>query len=328
MKKIILPVLLTMAAQTTIAGPTNQMEGYTPTNIASYEVQDLWEEMETALKGKDCYRRAQIWTYDFYQNHGIKSKKIFMHYTDKWNRELDNMGKDHMSWLFRKFWSADGVSKRIISMVKNNITWDYHVAPMLVVDGKNQVFDKQLHLPYAAASNPATYSEASAFSLSRQVATPEEWVEALTVRGELLWQARKADMKEKLQEAIEDEEYEEAVELRRKMKQLGMDKERIDIKCKKVDSIAEVDQNHETAWCFWSEAPMYYYNEIDLRNLAYGMTGYRYTWAPPLSVHTEENYQAGRAFIQTRFNPEEIEDAQKERTRKKNTDEEYSEEDF
>lgn len=98
-------------------------------------------------------------------------------------------------------------------------------------------------------------------------------------------------------------------------------KDRIDIKCKKANSIADVDKAHEKEWCFYTVAPMYYYNEIDLRNLAYGSHNkiidgkrvkHNYIAPPPMSYHAEEFYQEGRDFIVSRWNEEELEDAQKE----------------
>ena len=302
MKKYLISIIATTTLQAAFAAPISQMSDYEASNVSSYSVDRIWNEMETSLKGKDCYRRAHIWAYDMYRNDNIYSKKIFIHYTDKWNKELDNMG-GRLGWLTRRAWSAEGLDGRTTRMVRSNITWDYHVAPMIVVDGKDKVMDRYLDLAYDA--QPGRYSESEAWKLYTRPSTPSEWVEALTVRGELLWKARKYKLKEQ-------GNYSKMRELGM-MDEYGREVNRIDIKCQKIDSIAQLDKNHYNAWCFWSESPMYYYNEIDLRFLAYGNTGYRYSMAVPQSAQTEENYQNGREYIQYQFNENELRDAQRER---------------
>lgn len=320
MKKLIIPALLWSSL--TMAGPVNPMENYTPTNHAENEISRFWRSLRTDLKNKDCYRRAHLWSYSLDRNYGVKSSKIFIHYTDKFNRELDNLGREGgLSFFKKKFWDADGVSRRTRSMVRSNITWDYHVAPLIKVGDKEMVLDRTLPLPYDAVY---PYTENQAWNLKTRPATAEEWVEALTVRGEILWKARKAELEEEMAEKMEKAREARSDSRRRKYAQeyhaaqraylaLEMDKmDSIDIKCQRVESIVEVDKNHDTAWCFYSVAPMYYYNEIDLRYLGYGETGYRYSMAPPMSIHTEENYENGRDYVQYSWNEKELEDAQKE----------------
>lgn len=359
MKKLIAQIIVLASTLGFANGPLSQMGDYQPTNVDRNYLNTLWNQMETNLKGDDCYRRAQIWAVEMYERHRIKSKKIFIHYTDKWNRELDNMGgelsgNNLWSWGKRKRWDADGISKSLRGVVRGNITWDYHVAPMLVVDGEDVVMDRYLKLPYDAT--PGAFTEKEFFKQIARPATPEEWVEALTANGEMLWKARKAKLIEQRKEAKKDlrkstewlEKYGDSrrsniqSQIRRnKIKQkdaketlamvkkawvdLEMDQAMIDIKCEKIESIATLDKNHENAWCFYSEAPMYYYNELDLRYLAYGNTSYsrNYNSAPPLTIHTEANYRNGIKYIQTRFNPEETKDAQKERKRSVHDDNDW-----
>ena len=297
-----------------ISAPISPMEGFEPTNISKTKMNQIWRTMEDSFKGKDCYRRAHIWAYDMYQREGVKSRKLFLHYTNKWNFELDTMGGEFSGW-FRKVkqlsFDVGGISNRNRNMVRTNITWDYHVAPLVTVEGEDMILDKELTIAYDA--NPADYSESEGWNLTKRPATPDEWVEGLTIRGEILWEARRALLKKQLRKANKKKKYSEARNIEAKMVSLGMDSSRIDIKCEKVDSIADVDKNHKTAWCFTTEAPMYYYNEIDLRNLAYGRTRYNYASPPPANVHNETHYRNGREYKQNRFNPAELKDAQGER---------------
>lgn len=332
-------------------GPVSQMGDFQATNVSRFHVERLWGEMETKFIGDDCYRRAHIWAFDMHNRHRIKSKKIFLHYTNKWNRELDNMGGELAGGRFnlkskakRKRWKADGISKSLRNFVRKRKTWDYHVASMIVVEGRDVVMDRYLRLPYDLM--PGNFYESEFFNQTARPAAPEEWIEALTASGEMLWKARKAklieernkifkkvDRAEKFIARYLDARSKEGIKrlqqgrkqrqkyrqelagFQRTWKFLEMDQDMIDIKCQKIDSIATLDKNHENAWCFWSEAPMYYYNEIDLRNLAYGKTRYssQYGGPAPLDIHTETNYRNGRNYVQRYFNMEEVKHAERRR---------------
>jgi len=342
MKKKFIALMALSLSTIAFAEPTIPMENYTPTDHSEYEMNRFWKSMRTDLKGDACYRRAQLWSYELYRNYHVKSSKIFIHYTQKFNRELDEMGrKGGMGWLEKKFFDVDGASKRSIRMIRSNITWDYHVAPLVMVDGQEMVLDRYLDLAYDAKY---PYTENEAWKLYARPATPEEWVEALTVRGELLWEVRKIELEnEKKDLTSKVAQYKRAVsestrssqvrkmqakldkysaelrDVKQKMDYLEMtNNDHLDMKCERVDSIAEVDKRHESAWCFYTVAPMYYYNELDLRTLAYGQTGYNYAMPAPMSLQTEANYQAGSRFTQTRFNENELKDAQKEIKQKTN----------
>ncbi len=322
MRKLILPMLLAVTAQTALAAPVSPLASYNPTDIAreGISVDRLWRGLDANMKGKDCYKRAHLWTYDMYRNYNVKSKKIFVHYSRKWNRVLDDLGSESLYGGFlglntvrRKTLDYPGISSRDMGVIHGNKRWVYHVAPVVVNNRVDTVLDKTLRLAYDA--NPKNYSNRQGWKLYARPSTPREWMEGLTIRGEILWKIRRSKMKEELKEAS----YSERQSIKREMKKLGMinrygsEVSRIDIKCKKVDSIADADRLTEKEWCFWTEAPMYYWNEIDLRQLAYGRTGYNYSWHAPQDVHTERNYQNGRDYVQYNFNQDEVEMSEGER---------------
>lgn len=321
MKLISLATICALSMASALAQDYNDpMEGYTPTDISSSEAQSVWNSLRTDLKNKDCYKRAHLWAHGMYTQKGIYSRKIFIHYTDKFNRELDNMGREGgLGWLARKRLKIDGVDDRIIRLIRGNITWDYHVAPLLSVDGKDMVMDKTLRLPYG---------EGNTYKLSTKIATPEEWLDALANRGELFYKARRQELYNDFNEA--KRKYNKALERGRtnriqkfasrmreamsKIKKLGMDKNpTIDIKCKKITSMVELDKGHDKEWCYYSIAPMYYWNEIDLRRLAYGrIPGVKYDRAVEPQHHTPANYVNGRQFFQTEFDEQHLEYSQSE----------------
>lgn len=285
--------------------PADPMANYTPTAISESKMNSIWSRMTTGLKDKDCYRRAQIWTWNMYDIYGVKSMKVFIHYTNKFNRELDEAADMSRSGL------KEVLDRRLYDMLKYNKTWDYHVAPLVqLTNGEYRVLDKSLVLAYDAQY---PYTDNEAWNLYKRPATIEEWTEGLMVRGELLWKARKAMLERDMRKAGYGASRYNS--LRAKYEELGMDKaDSVDIKCHKATSIAEVDLNHKTKYCFYTIAPMYYYNEIDLRYLAFGNTGQRYS--NPVRVegtYTEENFLEGvQNYVQDRWNYSELYDARKE----------------
>lgn len=282
-------------------GPMSPMEGYRESTVPSYRLNEIWNRMNTGMKGKDCYRRAHIWAYDMYDYYGINSMKIFIHYTNKFNRELDGAAKMNRRGL-------NGVlDYRTYKMLSYNKTWDYHVAPLVKLDtGEYRVLDKELVLAYDARH---PYTENEAWNLIKRPATIDEWLDGLMVRGELLWKARKAMLERDMRNAS-GQYYQK---LRAKYVEFGMDKyDQIDIKCHKADSIADVDLNHDTAYCFYTIAPMYYYNELDLRTLAFGRTNQNYARPVRMDTYTPENYVNGRKYAARDWIFPELKDAMKE----------------
>lgn len=327
MKKL-LSITLCSLSLSAFAGPINPMDFYTPDNISQETVEYIWRNQTTEVDGKDCYRRAQLWTTAMRDLSGrqVKANKIFIHYTDKFNNLLDDLTVDGDMHRVQKFnlfgkWSKPhkkyGLTRLEGNLMKNNIVWDYHVAPMAIVEGQEVVLDRTLTLPYDIEM---PYNHEADFSQTARMATPTEWVEALTVRGEQLWRIRGKIIEHEMQEAREDmrsrneQKRERATakyaRLQAEYRAAEYDiKDNIDIKCEKIESMVEVDANHDNAWCFYSVVPMYYYNEIDLRNLAYGNTGLNHASAVPTSYATEANFAKGEEFIQDYFSEAELKDA-------------------
>jgi len=299
------------------------MENFTPTDISEkyLTVEQIWDNLHSDMKGKDCYKRAHIWSYDTFRRFGVKSKKVFIHYTNKWNYELDDLGGEKLyggflgsGTLRRKGLKYKGISKRDMGVIKSNKRWVYHVATTIVDNKKDVVLDRTLRLAYDA--KPGKYTDDEAWNLKVRPSTPEEWMEGLTIRGEILWKIRKAKLKKELSKAKSSKSIRKVTKAMRRLGMIdsvGNEVSQIDIKCKKAKSIAVSDLNSNNEWCYWTEAPMYYWNEIDLRYLAYGNTGYRYNISPPESVHTKQNYANGKNYIQLEFNEEEVKMSQTEK---------------
>ena len=322
MKKLIAVSISVFATSAVMASPINPMDYYQADNVDQKTADYIWENMTQDVRGKDCYKRAQIWTMGMrdLRRRQVKAKKIFIHYTEKFNMALDQISDERDIWGSYK--TENKYGERVLNqaeqnLYKDNITWDYHVAPMIEVDGEDVVLDRYLELPY---DMPHPYVDTKDYKLEQKVrrATPDEWLEALTYRGEMLWKIKKkvieakipelyAELREKDSRSSREKIIEEINVLRNEYKRLEMDKkDSIDIKCTEITSMAELDANHENAWCFYSVVPMYYFNEIDLRNLAYGYSGYKHFMPVPVSANTPEANKSGEQFIQHAFNIEEL----------------------
>lgn len=289
MKKIIFALVLAGAAQAQVS----PIDGYQATDHPQDMLEIFWSKVKTLendMKGKDCFKRANIWSYKLWKDNGVKSKKIFMHYTNKFNRELDNQGRT-------------GISNRVSSLFSRNIAWDFHVAPAVTIEGVDYVLD-----PY----------------LRKEAVTTIEWVEFLTKRGEYHLSKRKKriikelnKLKRKLRRAqrrSEDFGYERVRELKAEIAKIRktMDyleitedpNQKLDIKCKKIDHIMEFDRNQDSQWCFYQETSMYYFATRELRFLNYGVLEGIDQRHPVqnLTHHNEENYRDGENFVVRRWN--------------------------
>jgi hypothetical protein len=290
MKIIALAVVLSGLVQ---AAPISPINGYDTTNHSQEDLKVFWsklKDLERKMKGKDCFKRANIWSYKLWKEDGVKSKKIFMHYTNKFNRELDNLGRT-------------GFSSRFSGLFSSNIAWDFHVAPAVTVDGVDYVLD-----PYLRKNPQPTI----------------EWVDQLTKRGEYRLKKRKSEivkelkkLRKKLKRALREKDLlagdrvtilkEKITKIQNKMQYLGLNedpKQVIDIKCKKIDHIMLFDRNQTSEWCFYQEASMYYFATRELRYLNYGLLSGVDQRHPvqDLKHHTEENYEAGKSYVVEKWN--------------------------
>jgi hypothetical protein len=246
--------------------------------------------MERNMKGKDCFKRAMLWSYKLNRKYNVQSKKVFMHYTDKFNHELDDQGRN-------------GVGARLGRLFSSNDGWDFHVAPLVNIDGEDLVLDPHLR------NKPETI---------------EAWVDFLTERGEFLLEKRQKsllkDLKKARKKASKYDRYSydqlqkfkaEVRELEQKLKYLGLTenpRQKMDIKCKKITHIMEFDRNQDTEWCYYQETSMYYFAPLELRYLNYGDINWdKRLPVTDLSFHTEENFLNGRNYVEKNWDFEKLE---------------------
>lgn len=274
------------------AAPISPMAHYSPSSHGEDELGMFWssvKKMNEDMKGKDCFKRAHMWSWLLDKRYGVNSIKVFMHYTDKFNRELDDQGRT-------------GLAARLGRIFSSNTGWDFHVAPAVEVNGEFVVLDPQLR------DAPETI---------------EQWVDHLTSRGEQLLIKRKNDIMEDIKAArkyvnsrYSDERrkrhYRKKIrELRQDLRALGLSddpREKVEIKCKEITHIMEFDRAQEEEWCFYQKTSMYYFGPLELRYLNYGNVAQdkRYP-ITDLRFHTQENYDDGRNYVERYWDHKKLE---------------------
>tara|TARA_Y100000768_G_scaffold388691_1_gene386199 strand:- start:4561 stop:5526 length:966 start_codon:yes stop_codon:yes gene_type:complete len=307
--------------------PVSFMDDYRLTNLTTDQFQEVSDSIRTSFRGKDFYRISHVVAYEMHENFEINSGKIFIHFTNKWNRELDELG--NLGRFGQRYFNGEryGLTEDETNAIRHNLTWDYHVAPFLLVNNEEVVLERNLQLPYNLQPN---YTPEEAFELSLKDSSIQEWVEALTVRGEILWKARRRMLLRRKEGLLSEIEGTNRPRIRRTLRarlvqtenmleRLGMNgsNETIDIRCREATNMAMVDAGQETEWCFYSKTPMYYYNQIDLREVTYGAdlpSEIRYVLPVPRSFHTDEYFEAGHVekVLKSRFDEAEVRSAYRE----------------
>lgn len=274
---------------------TSPLEGYTPLGINSNMTNEVWDNMKTDFKsGSECFNRAISWTYDLDKMFGIKSKKILIHYSYKYNQELSSK-------------------------------WGFHIAPVIEVDGVDTVFDKGFQ--------PWVHSPLSKQMWEDKflIAGTEELVEKRIKLVDKLndkkqdfrdldrssenYRSRANSIREDINEIVEEMKYfkvtDEELKIQRPLKIAQVErtikhhkdamqrfdqnsssyrsaKSQVDyhtnllnkvlsdfnysahIQCKKINHIEELDFNQTKEWCYIQETSMYYWGIPQLRLLNYG----------------------------------------------------------
>lgn len=279
----------TLVATSASAAPISPMDGYQASEHSDYDLNSFWSEvsrMDSRMKGKDCFKRAMLWSYQLNQKYGVETKKVFMHYTDKFNHELDDQGRT-------------GIAARLGRLFSSNDGWDFHVAPVVNIEGQDLVLD-----PY----------------MRNQPESIEDWVDYLSQRGESLLKKRHRDLLKDLRKYSKrarsrharSSDIEKVQEIKATLANLNLSEssygQSYDIKCKKITHIMEFDRAQQTEWCFYQETSMYYYGPLELRYLNYGNIAWdKRLPVTDMSFHNENSYADGRNYVVRDWDYEKLE---------------------
>jgi hypothetical protein len=209
------------------------LENFEPTNIENMsQAKSIFKTMKTDTKTRgQCYNRAHAWSYDLYLA-GINSKKILIYYTNKFRKELDNK-------------------------------WGFHIAPMLVVDGEDMVFDREF-LKEPVSQNQwqdhfIHYGQTKLeYKRKELIAKKEKLQKSLNSvpRSHFNYYAKVTSIKDKIAKLEEEMRYLNVTE-----------NKPAKITCKVIENITNWDEGHQEEWCYLQQVSMYYWTVPDLRNL-------------------------------------------------------------
>lgn len=228
-------------------------ENFQVTDFKSMEqLTSYWNTM----KGKrwlkesttNCYDRAHVWSYELYKNFKIHSKKIIIHYSDKYMNELD-----------------DG--------------WSWHVAPLVTLNGVEMVLDRQF------MDKPITKKEWLAHFTKYAIDKLERKRKDLVIEiNNAQWKIDKIRRDEGKFWWGSISSYKE--DIREKMAELaswGLSYDKpATFSCKPIRNIEEMDyptltykkdkekNKNQIEWCYVQEMSMYYHGLPELRLLNYG----------------------------------------------------------
>lgn len=269
MRKTALLLFILLYVTPVFAQPLQPLD-YSPSQHSKQEIRRMYNTLfKDELKGEDCFKRAYIWSYQMVKEFNARPIKVFFHYTDKFNFELDSQGVE------------GGLARRLNGGSK--IVWDFHVAPAVEnEDGTVIVLDPKVF----PGKGPMTL---------------QQWIDGLAARGETFLKKRKEKLYDDLESVnnkLEKRERRlrrqiknglettytreaisklkaEKVEIEQTMDRLGIISKRQTkkITCSEINHIEQFDQNQWDAWCFYQKTSMYYFATGELRVLNYGMLG-------------------------------------------------------
>lgn len=257
------------------AAPISPVEGYQYTDLKNeYELNRVWRSMKTDTEWRSqCFNRALTWVYDMDKEFGIKSRKIIIHYSQKFNKELSSK-------------------------------WGFHIAPLVSVNGQDIVLDPKFF------KNPVT---------------SQQWLKNFVgdARAKLENERNKIAKKlRKFRKRLRKVQSGDFVfgllvtptDIRRKINELENELRYlevsetgpVEINCKKITHIEELDYNLNGTWCYYQEVNMYYWGIPQLRQLNYGQT----------SVPSREDLPyariEGAKYVQNSWNMEQVWEAREE----------------
>ena len=277
--KLAITFLLLHFSLASIAAPISPMQGYEYTDLKDMDqAMRVWRSMKTKIqRSSECFNRALAWVYDMEKQYGIKSRKLILHYSAKYNQELDS-------------------------------GWGFHIAPLLSVQGEDYMFDRQF---------------------MKEPTKREDWVnhfiqvglKKLTKKRDKLVE-KKRDLQRKLSDMYKELEEDKSVQwiwdtpssVKAKIREIDEElaylqvKETgpVEIKCKAITNIEELDYHLTDEWCYTQEVNMYYWGIPQLRLLNYGSTS-----VPPQNqlVYAQER---GADFVMNDWNMDQVWDARAE----------------
>ena len=360
MKKLIALALLSTSL--TSFAQISPLDGLKTNSIDKNTSIAIWNSMKTDTnRHSECFNRAMAWMYDINKEFGVVGKKYIIHYTAKYNKEISSKWGFHIApmikvdgidmvfdrgfpmWIdgprtkdqWEDVFLVHGVEKLIelrkelkekISEKQEKIKKTrYEIKSLSRSDDFYLEYRNQLEEKINGLQEKINEYESELNYLEISDQDVQKWVE--TRNNEIT--KEQEDLKQLLKTAHKNSilEIKQRIrELDKFLTKIKRDKDQaIDIRCKKITHIEELDYNQFNNYCYMQEVSMYYWGIPQLRLLNYG-PGYGIGSLPEESSLADAR-EKGAEYIQTSFNMDQVWDARAEAFSdyKKQWEEEYKE---
>lgn len=277
--KLTITTFLLLSSVAIFAAPITPMDGYQYTDLKDMnQAMRVWYSMKTKTqRSSECFNRALAWVYDMDKQFNIKSRKLILHYSAKYNQELDS-------------------------------GWGFHIAPLLSVQGEDYMFDREfMKEPIKRDTWVEHFTTVGVQKLTKKRDKLVKKKRDLKRKLRRMYREMEEDknvtwfwdtpssVKEKIREIELELDY-------LQVNETGP----VTIKCKPISNIEELDYHLTDEWCYTQEVNMYYWGIPQLRLLNYGSTD-----VPPRNQLTYA-HERGRDFVMTDWNMEQVWDARAE----------------
>ena len=327
--------------------PVSPTDGLKTNSVSEKMAQKIWKSMKTDTnRHSECFNRAMAWMYDMHKDFGVVGKKYIIHYTAKYNKEISSKWGFHIAPMI----NVDGIDMVLdrgfpmwIDGPRTKAQWE----DVFLVHGVEKLIELRKELKEKIAKKEdkiktITYeirslSKDNIFyweirtqlqdkikSLKEKIVEIEDELKYLEISDEDVkkWvEIRLKEIsqeKEKLYSKLKTASRETSKEIYSRLKELSSLKSKIrwdedqaiDIRCKKITHIEELDYNQYNNYCYMQEVSMYYWGIPQLRLLNYG-PGYGMGDLPDkndLSIAREN----GATYQMNSFNMDQVWDARAE----------------
>ena len=327
-------VALSLAIAGGALAQVSPLRNYTPSTITENEAREVWRDMRTDYVNKSqCYNRAQTWVVDTHKKYGFQAKKIFIHYSKKYNDHLSDKWGFHIAPVYnvqgvdmafdkgftrsiftpltKRMWEEKflraGVDK-LVEIRKETI------AEIKEIEGKLRDLDPYSDFyEYRLKQAQKKLSELRQLLIDYKI-TNNDLVKQKPIKIEKTkrWISFLREQRDRQSTASYEWKYYNA-QLRNHIKLLQNINSDLsyaaDITCDKITHIEELDYNLNKSWCYIQETTQYYWGIPQLRLLNYGQTNRKKL--PPKSDLPRARRE-GRNYEVTQFNTGQIWAARKQ----------------
>lgn len=249
MKQAIFTFILLASLKAVSYTPSNELLTYSVTNLQSRnEANEIFNNLYRNRKDwSQCYDRAHYWSYQLFRNHGIYTSKVFIFFTKKYTREINNRWWFHVAPSFdvqgrQHVLDPEFLSKPVPYEVWKNGAIDHAHYKLVPLKKK---LDRQLHQVQSRLSQHQAGSQAYRNLQKQRSAIIQKLKDKLILNSKLI--------------PVTNENFPY-----RNMRQI------LDLKCKHITKYSEFEQNQESQYCYIMTTDMFFWAPLNIENLEEG----------------------------------------------------------